>query len=537
MTFKFYHYSSNRLNVDKSTLLGTALTITDAHIAGNQDIEHPVIVVSDSGANAASGYNYVYIQDWARYYFVNKRTWLADGALMLQLDEDYIFTAKSLIYSQNGFCRYSGLGNTNLTDSRVTYKTQPKIEKFPLAPIDPNDGDVRATAGYWYYVKFISENPFVSTNNVGNCSMNVAVMNSEGWRAFRNTYAALSEKQRVAVANCIQSVNKTMYGEPSTAGLANSTYGVRFSNPYAESGFDDVKVQWSMADYPDSKCVIITGADSEKLYLDPIFFLVMNSNMSAPQEFNTDSMFYKLNAQYFIKLADLQPIPFVPLTLGVTSSFRICLSIGYECFSENITIMFRKYDDTYHDYTTAIPHAPLVQRCQTTEAFLVDKALDLHANQETNNTLALMGGFCGGFVNAGLGIYNSEPMQAMNGVFSIFQAANNYEMRYIQQQLNEFIGMGLTGSVSGSLSWSNNYYATDGYCHVITQEPASLWNSFKGIPDGQWRLILNLVGTGYAEVDLVDVPGNTSGFNFTDNELTQIKAALSAGVIFNATSP
>lgn len=532
MTFKFYHYSGAKINVNKAPLLADPLTITDAHFAGNQDLEHPVIVVSDSGANAASGYNYVYIQDWARYYFVNKRTWLADGALMVQLDEDYVFTAKALIYAQTGYCRYSGLGDTNISDSRVIYKPTPKIEKFPLDSIDPSDGTSHALSGYWYYVKFISENPFVAVNTVGNCSMNVAVMNSEGWRAFRNTYYTLSEKQRVAVANCIQSVNKTMYGEPNSSGLANSTFGVRFCNPYAESGFDDVKVQWSMTDYPDAKCIIITGGDSEKLYLDPVYFLVMKSDMSAPREFNTDSRFYKLNAQYFIKLTDLQPIPFAPSTLGLSSSFRIAFSIGYECFGENICIMFRQYSSTYGDYVTPIAHAPIVQRCQTTEAFLVDKALNMYAEQERNNTLALTGGMVGGFVKIGTGLASGNVMGAFSGITDILQSANNYKMAYEQQRLNEFLGMGLTGSVSGSLSWSSGYYPTDEYCHVITQEPEMLSIGYKGIVDGQWRSLLSLDGTGYAEIDLVDVTGNN--YNYTDNELTQIKSALSAGVIFNA---
>ena len=531
MTFKFYHYAGAKINVNKTPLLDNPLVITDAHFAGNQDIEHPVIVVSDSGANAASGYNYVYIQDWARYYFINKRTWLADGALLVQLDEDYVFTAKTLIYTQTGYCRYSGLGNTNISDSRVIYKPTPKIEKFPIAPINP-DGTWTALSGYWYYVKFISENPFVATNNVGNCSQNIAVLNSEGWRAFRNTYYTLPEKERVAVANCIQSVNRTMYAVPNASALANSTFGVRFSNPYAESGFDDVKVQWNVADYPDAKCIIITGGDDEKLYLDPAYFLVTTSNMSAAQVFNTDSRFYKLNAQYFIKLQDLQPIPFAPVSLGFDSSFRIALSIDYEPFGENLCIMFRKYNASLGDYTDPVSHAPLVQRCQTTEAFLVDKALNMYAEQERNNTLALTGGMVGGFVKIGTGLVGGNVMGAFSGITDILQSANNYKMAYEQQRLNEFLGMGLTGAVSGSLSWSSGYYATDGYCHVITQEPEMLSIVYKGIVDGQWRSLLSLDGTGYAEIDLVDVIGNN--YNYTDNELTQIKSALSAGVIFNA---
>ena len=56
--------------------------------------------------------------------------------------------------------------------------------------------------------------------------------------------------------------------------------------------------------------------------------------------------------------------------------------------------------------------------------------------------------------------------------------------------------------------------------------------SYKGIPDYTWRSLLTLDGTGYAEIDLVDIAGNN--YNYTDSELQQIKTALSSGVIFNA---
>ena len=53
MTIKLYKYNRPALYVDKTNFLGTSLTITDAHVAGNQDMENPILVISGTGSNAA----------------------------------------------------------------------------------------------------------------------------------------------------------------------------------------------------------------------------------------------------------------------------------------------------------------------------------------------------------------------------------------------------------------------------------------------------------------------------------------------------
>lgn len=114
---------------------------------------------------------------------------------------------------------------------------------------------------------------------------------------------------------------------------------------------------------------------------------------------------------------------------------------------------------------------------------------------------------------------------------------NNYMMTEQRQKLQESLNMSMTPSSGGSDDWvaGGLYAPLNAKMYVLTQVPVMLPWTHKGIPDFTWRSLLSLEGTGYAEIDLVDVVGNAT--NLTDNELTQIKAALSAGVIFNATSP
>ena len=536
MTFKFYHYSGAKINVNKAPLLADPLTITDAHFAGNQDIEHPVIVVSDSGANAASGYNYVYIQDWARYYFVNKRTWLADGALMVQLDEDYIYTSRALILAQTGYCRYSGLGDGNLSDSRVVFQPATQKEEFGIE----FENQITTPMKDWYVIKFMSAWPFVSgtvpSYVMDNAwAVNAAYLNQAAFDEFVDKYSNIStEADRVLIGHCIQSINRINYIRlDSTAMSDYADNGIRFLAPFGTGSSTSATISWTTD--ASKECYIISGPEKvQNIFQRNAYAANARTDpnvMGTIHKFNTNSRFYKLQAQYLLKLPELAPIPFNPVAFGLATDFSIRFSITYEPFSENYIIRFR--DATGNDAL----YQPVVQRCRIQVPFLTDNNLDLRAQQQLQNTLAMIGS-CAGSLGGAIGSASSGDLfGTISGVSAFGMSINNYMMTEQRQKLQESLNMSMTPSSGGSDDWvaGGLYAPLNAKMYVLTQVPVMLPWTHKGIPDFTWRSLLSLEGTGYAEIDLVDVVGNAT--NLTDNELTQIKAALSAGVIFNATSP
>lgn len=67
MVIKLYQNSSDPKSVDKQ--LGTALDISGTALEP-LDIVNPVIEVDGDIVSLIAGYNYMYIQDYARYYFI-----------------------------------------------------------------------------------------------------------------------------------------------------------------------------------------------------------------------------------------------------------------------------------------------------------------------------------------------------------------------------------------------------------------------------------------------------------------------------------
>lgn len=61
------------------------------------DVESPVILI-ESASNLAT-YNYVYIEEFARYYFIEKHRIIRTNLWEFTLREDYLYTWKNTIFT------------------------------------------------------------------------------------------------------------------------------------------------------------------------------------------------------------------------------------------------------------------------------------------------------------------------------------------------------------------------------------------------------------------------------------------------------
>lgn len=95
MNITLYKQTKDRDIIEKK--LTDAFNFT-AYARKEFDIENPVIVVEISAADITK-YNYVYIEDFHRYYFINKHRALRTGLYELECEEDYLYTWKESVYS------------------------------------------------------------------------------------------------------------------------------------------------------------------------------------------------------------------------------------------------------------------------------------------------------------------------------------------------------------------------------------------------------------------------------------------------------
>ena len=82
MTIKLYKYNGDSRKVKKT--LDSVQTISNATVITSMNIIDPVIILDmDMNFNAISSFNYVYITELKRYYFVKNIEILENGFLKI----------------------------------------------------------------------------------------------------------------------------------------------------------------------------------------------------------------------------------------------------------------------------------------------------------------------------------------------------------------------------------------------------------------------------------------------------------------------
>lgn len=113
MNVVFYNFSKRKNSTKQPTSTGTTVVVT---LKQPTDIEAPVLLLSGNDFS----YNYAYISDFSRYYFVNKIISMANGLVQVELTEDLLASAKSAIGSTSAYIAYASTGyNIDIVDPRL----------------------------------------------------------------------------------------------------------------------------------------------------------------------------------------------------------------------------------------------------------------------------------------------------------------------------------------------------------------------------------------------------------------------------------
>ena len=210
MTIKLYHYSGEDERVDKASLLGTATTITGDEWAGDQDVLNPSFIIS---SNTVPDYNYAYVTEYGRYYFVGPPIWLANNNWRLNLSIDPLYTYKTQIMNQSGVIQYSNQGSSMYYDPRLVYNRDPD---FVRAEAD----STKKQSGIPFIlmrVRYFDDNGLHTINtNTPDLNTRYYIMSPEGYRSFVNQYALMitgitNEDIAVAIGKTIMDCSLIFY--------------------------------------------------------------------------------------------------------------------------------------------------------------------------------------------------------------------------------------------------------------------------------------------------------------------------------------
>ena len=126
------HYWTSFSKRDNSTKQPNLVSASSISVVWKEDtsIEKPAIILAGNAINI----EYVFIDDWNKYYFVDSITILTNGLTQYDLSEDCLATRKTEIGSTVAHIAYSSTGwDKDLTDARIALKGTKTIYSDPKA--------------------------------------------------------------------------------------------------------------------------------------------------------------------------------------------------------------------------------------------------------------------------------------------------------------------------------------------------------------------------------------------------------------------
>lgn len=528
MQVTLYKYAGKSIVVDKILPSGTgnALTIdADYGFEGNQDVDNIYINIRSATKPL---WNYAYIDSFTRYYFVTQVVWLSGSLWRMNLRCDVLMSFSNTIKSQSGTILYSGSGESRRYDPRLVYNLPPV--RTAIAPDFNLSGNVYGDDVYIVmairYMEFWGPTAtgFRSTNQ-----MQYIIFSPEAyfvfWRRFMDD---LSDENRVAVSSTICSLTLVRWLDLS--GIAKTT-AVSFSTPEIYKRLNqDLQIicsTWNSA-YPGPYDLWQIRADE---YIAQRYVCFQDTALSYADR----------------KAQRLIDIPFVGqinvdldnLGLPSTTGFYLCCKISYD-FGGNQYVAVPGIgatsisdgsqadynNDEYVSFTNSY-----------TANYLLDASYDAEKETRTAQILSMLGTAAAGIVSGIMTQGATIPAT----IASLGIGAANFALAEQKLEYQKAASMKLSGTSNGGSAYTTMTK------YVVSPQPqmerpmarllkkicnsstnATSFQAEYGKPDGAFRTLSALTGTGFCQMGTVTLTGFTSA---TEPERNEIKNLLLSGVI------
>ena len=148
MTIKTYRFLGDSRKVDKTLTL--VETYSNAEIVGDMIIQSPTISLQLDSFTDAINFNYIYIPELRRYYYVKNSTIREDGFVQIQCSVDVLKSFKADILASTQYVdRQENKCSYQVPDSGYTIKSNRNltIKNFGNPIIVPNDDFILTTFG------------------------------------------------------------------------------------------------------------------------------------------------------------------------------------------------------------------------------------------------------------------------------------------------------------------------------------------------------------------------------------------------------
>ena len=148
MTIKTYRFLGDSRKVDKT--LHDVATYSNAVIVGDMSIQNPTISLQLDSFTDVINFNYIYIPELRRYYYVVDSTIREDGFVQLQCKVDVLKSFKADILASTQYIdRQQNKCTYQLPDGMYNIKSNRNltIKNFGNVIIEPNANFLLQTSG------------------------------------------------------------------------------------------------------------------------------------------------------------------------------------------------------------------------------------------------------------------------------------------------------------------------------------------------------------------------------------------------------
>lgn len=138
VTIDFYNYTGRENTVNKTL---TDPTVTEGLLRDTVNVLQPILKLKHTGV---FGFNYCYIRELSRYYFVTNYTVVDNNHLELHLKIDVLKTYADEILSATGTVYEREDANKFISTRRQIVDTRPNFERlnFPETGLFDNKGHI-----------------------------------------------------------------------------------------------------------------------------------------------------------------------------------------------------------------------------------------------------------------------------------------------------------------------------------------------------------------------------------------------------------
>lgn len=537
MQVTLYRYGGKAIQLNKTLPTSSSerlIVDADYGFEGNQDLDRIYINIASATEPA---WNYVHIDSFSRYYFVTNKTWLSGSLWRLSLRCDLLMTMKTEINNQKGTVIYSGKGDPRRYDPRLVYNLPPTKTKISVTTLaDSSD----ATGGTAYIVmacRFTDPTrpEYLTSESITNATRYLIFTPQSYFCFWWNLYnlSGTDEQMAVAISNTIVSV--TVVRWLNVSGLTKSAYA-RFASPEIFKLRHDMQAYLSYVDGSTLPSPPSPGYDfwqiSAEQYYDKQYIAFLD----------TCSTYADRKAQRLVDIPYVGQINVDLDNLGVpsTTTHYLCAKISYDFGGNQYVVSlglaapaantcaaatFR--DEDYTTFSNGY-----------SANFVSDASYSAETETRTAQLLSMLGTLATGIAT---GIM-TEGATVPATIASLGIGAANFALTEQKIEYQKASSMKQNGSSNGGSPYNVLKYNVVTPSPQIMKPAAALYKNTSnsstdpatfaaeyGKPDGAFRTLSSLAGTGYAQLGTVTLDGFNSA---TEIERDEIKNLLLSGVIY-----